>query len=174
MIEKIVETTIDRQRLIECGQNIGIGVSGGADSMVLLEVLYRLQQRRSCSFRLFVLHFEHGIRGEESVADMQFVRQYCAERGIPCIFEQRDVPAYAAQHGLNLEDAARRLRYDFFARCRRQHGLESQGPWLGSAAPHTRMLTPWAPSSCLTHVASLALSSPAETCAAGWGLPLRA
>jgi len=125
MIEKIVETTIDRQRLIECGQNIGIGVSGGADSMVLLEVLYRLQQRRSCSFRLFVLHFEHGIRGEESVADMQFVRQYCAERGIPCIFEQRDVPAYAAQHGLNLEDAARRLRYDFFARCRRQHGLEA-------------------------------------------------
>ena len=49
----------------------------------------------------------------------------------------------------------------------------SQGPWRGSAAPHTRRLTPWAPSSCLTHVASLALSSPAETCAAGWGLPLR-
>ena len=40
----------------------------------------------------------------------------------------------------------------------------SQGPWLGSAAPHTRRLTPWAPSSCPTHVASLALSSPAETC----------
>ena len=52
MIEKIVETTIDRQRLIECGQNIGIGVSGGADSMVLLEVLYRLQQRRGCSFQM--------------------------------------------------------------------------------------------------------------------------
>ena len=50
----------------------------------------------------------------------------------------------------------------------------SQGPWLLSAAPHSRRLTPWAPSSCLTHVASLALSSPAETCAAGWGLPLRA
>ena len=50
----------------------------------------------------------------------------------------------------------------------------SQGPLLGSAAPHTRRLTPWAPSSCLTHVACLALSSPAETCTAGWGLPLRA
>ena len=50
----------------------------------------------------------------------------------------------------------------------------SQGTLLGSAATHTRRLTPWAPSSCLTHVGSLALSSPAETCAAGWGLPLRA
>ena len=49
-----------------------------------------------------------------------------------------------------------------------------QGPWLVSAAPHTRRQTPWAPSSCLTHVACLALSSPAETCAAGWGQPLRA
>ena len=50
----------------------------------------------------------------------------------------------------------------------------SQGHWLGSPARHTWRLTPWAPGSCLTHVASLALSSPAETCAAGWGLPLRA
>ena len=49
----------------------------------------------------------------------------------------------------------------------------SEGPWLGSAAPHTQRLTPWAPSSCLTHVGSLALSSPAETCAGGGGLPLR-
>ena len=47
-----------------------------------------------------------------------------------------------------------------------------QGPCLGSAAPHTRSLTSWAPSSCLTLEGSLALSSPAETCAAGWGLPL--
>ena len=50
----------------------------------------------------------------------------------------------------------------------------SQGPRLGSAAPHTRRLTPWVPSSCLSLVDSQALSFPAETCAAGWGLPLRA
>ena len=50
----------------------------------------------------------------------------------------------------------------------------SQGPRLGSAAPHTRRLTSWAPSSCLTHVVYLALSSPAETCAADSGMPLRA
>ena len=49
----------------------------------------------------------------------------------------------------------------------------SQGPWLGSAAPHTQRLTSWEPSSCLSHVDSLALSSPAETCAGGWGLILR-
>ena len=49
----------------------------------------------------------------------------------------------------------------------------SQGPWLGSAAPHTRRLTPWAPSKCMTDVGSLALSSPAETCASASGLILR-
>ena len=48
-----------------------------------------------------------------------------------------------------------------------------QGPWLGSAALHTRRLTPWAPSKCMTDVGSLALSSPAETCAGGSGLILR-
>ena len=48
-----------------------------------------------------------------------------------------------------------------------------QGPWLGSAAPHTRRLTPWAPSKCMTDVGSLALSCPAETCAGGSGLNLR-
>ena len=49
----------------------------------------------------------------------------------------------------------------------------SQGPWLGSAAPHTQRQTPWAPSKCMTDVGSLALSSPAQTCAGGWGLFLR-
>ena len=57
-----------------------------------------------------------------------------------------------------------------------QHRTESTrlpGPWLGSAAPKTRKLTPWAPSKCMTDVDSLALSSPAQTCAGGSGLILR-
>ena len=49
----------------------------------------------------------------------------------------------------------------------------SQGPWLGFSAPHTRKLIPWVPRKCMTDVGSLALSSPAETCAGGWGLILR-
>ena len=49
----------------------------------------------------------------------------------------------------------------------------SKGPWLGFAAPHTQRLTPWVPRKCVTDVASLALSSPAETCAGGWSLILR-
>ena len=51
-----------------------------------------------------------------------------------------------------------------------QRAPGSQGPWLGSAAAHTRRLTPWEPSKCMTDVGSLALSSPAETCAGGSGL----
>ena len=46
-------------------------------------------------------------------------------------------------------------------------------PWLGFSAPHTRRLIPWVPRKCMTDVASLALSSPAETCVGVWGLILR-
>ena len=49
----------------------------------------------------------------------------------------------------------------------------SKGPWLGFASPHSQRLTPWVPRKCVRDVGSLALSSPAETCAGGWGLILR-
>ena len=49
----------------------------------------------------------------------------------------------------------------------------SKVPWLGFAAPHSQRLTPWVPRKCVRDVGSLALSSPAETCAGGWGLILR-
>ena len=58
-----------------------------------------------------------------------------------------------------------------FSATRRAPG--SQVPWLGFSAPHTRRLIPWVPRKCMTDVGSLALSSPAETCAGGWGLILR-
>ena len=54
-----------------------------------------------------------------------------------------------------------------------QRAPGSKGPWLGFAAPHTKRLTPWVPRKCATDVASLALSSPTETCAGGWCLVLR-
>ena len=55
---------------------------------------------------------------------------------------------------------------------RRKKAPGSKGPWLGFAAPHTQRLTPWVPRKCVTDVGSLALSSPAETCAGGWALTL--
>ena len=96
------------------GAHVLAAVSGGADSVALLclldEAKERLQLTLSC------VHVEHGLRAEASLGDMAFVRDLCAQKHIPFYAEQVDVPAYARQHGMGLEEAARALRYACFER----------------------------------------------------------
>ena len=73
MLETLVEKTIKKYNLISLGDRVGVAVSGGVDSMVLLHVLYTLSRRSG--FYVYALHFEHGIRAEESVGDMHFVEE---------------------------------------------------------------------------------------------------
>lgn len=86
-------------------------VSGGADSIALLELL-ALGAVGSVD-SLEVLHVNHLLRGEESDADEAFVVARCSELGVACRSVRFDVAAYAADEGLNLEDAGRRVRYRF-------------------------------------------------------------
>lgn len=88
---------------------VGIAVSGGIDSMTLLDLL-----RQECDF--VVLHVEHGIRGEASLGDAAFVEAYCERNGYEFRCFHVDAPAYAAEHGVSLEVAARELRYGVFDR----------------------------------------------------------
>ena len=90
------------------GQRIGVAVSGGADSVCLLHVLRELAPR--WELRLAVLHLDHGLRGEESRQDAEFVRAMAADLGLP--FELRRAEL-AASPG-NLEQAAREARLAFF------------------------------------------------------------
>ena len=57
------------------------------------------------------MHVEHGIRGQEALDDAEFVKNFCAERGLAFVCRHVKAPDYALQNGLSLEDAARRLRY---------------------------------------------------------------
>ena len=91
-----------------------IAVSGGLDSMVLLEVLHRLAARHD--WRLGVAHFNHGLRGAESDDDEKFVKEQAAKRRLRCVAEGGDSGALARREGLSLEMAARRLRHAFLAR----------------------------------------------------------
>ena len=93
-------------------------VSGGADSMCLLHLLH------SRGIEVIAAHYEHGIRGEESRRDARFVEDWCRERGIRCLVEHGDVPAWAAERGLGLEEAARELRYEFLERSAGAMGCE--------------------------------------------------
>jgi tRNA(Ile)-lysidine synthase len=104
---------IREQAMLRAGDSVGLGVSGGADSVALLRLLDELSGE--LGVRLAVLHFNHQLRGAESDADESFVAQLAAARGIEFIAGREDVAATARARGLNLEDAARRLRYAFFA-----------------------------------------------------------
>lgn len=89
-------------------------VSGGADSMCLLHLLWSGREQRGIS--VAAAHFEHGLRGEESLRDAAFVEDWCRERGIPLRLEHGDAAALAAEKGLGVEEAARELRYAFLER----------------------------------------------------------
>lgn len=81
------------------------GVSGGADSIALLLLLLR------AGLDVLAVHFEHGIRGAESVADADFVVKFCRERGVACRVIPLNVPE-RLRRGENLEAAARRMRLE--------------------------------------------------------------
>ena len=95
------------------GSRVLAGVSGGADSVCLCLILHELSTKMN--FSLEVIHVEHGIRGEESRNDAAFVEKFCDQLGIVCHMQTVEVLAYAKQHHLGEEEAARILRYQAFA-----------------------------------------------------------
>jgi tRNA(Ile)-lysidine synthetase-like protein len=96
------------------GSPIVIGVSGGADSLVLLHLF--VQARKRHGWELHVLHVNHQIRGSDAEADARFVESVAAEWDVPCTVEQFNVPAIAQARRLSLEEAARQARYTALGR----------------------------------------------------------
>ncbi len=92
----------------EGGKRIAVAVSGGADSMVMLALYVE------AGADVVVVNVEHGIRGEESQNDSDFVRDICKRNGITFFGKSVDAPAYARQKGISVELAARELRYGIF------------------------------------------------------------
>lgn len=98
-----VAATLERYQMLVRGPRIGVAVSGGADSVFLLHALHTL------GLPVAVLHVNHQLRGAESDADEAFVRDLAASLGLPAHVLHAPVPAG------NLEQEARRTRYEFFA-----------------------------------------------------------
>jgi tRNA(Ile)-lysidine synthase len=111
------------------GQRVGVGVSGGADSVALLLLLMEL--REELGMVLSVAHLNHKLRGAASDADEKFVRSLAASHGLEFYGETVDVAGRAKRKKANLEDAGRRARYEFFAR------LVAGGKVDGVAVAHT-------------------------------------
>lgn len=111
-IKEKVTNYIVRNDLIKQGDTIIIGVSGGADSICLLFLLSEISS--SLGSKIKVLHVEHGIRGEASLKDAEYVKKLCDDKGIDCRVINIDAARYARENSLTLEEAARILRYRAF------------------------------------------------------------
>ncbi len=111
---------VSPQLLPECGETVVCAVSGGLDSMCLLDLLVRwCGQRQDC--RVIAAHFNHRLRPTAD-RDEAFVRDWCAENGVPFVSGAGDVRAAAAREGLSLEEAARKLRYAFLRKTAADQG----------------------------------------------------
>ena len=112
-LEDIASATVAHHDMLRPGAVVVAMVSGGADSVALLRLL---AAGALCEFGgLSVLHINHQLRGEASDADEAFVTALCDELGVACTTVRADVSALADAEDLNLEDAGRRVRYDFAA-----------------------------------------------------------
>lgn len=109
--------------LADCAPDtpILLGFSGGADSVALLHVLAELQTRYG--FSLTLAHVNHGIRGAEALRDRAFCEERARAYGLELCILDADVPSYAKERGMGIEEAARQVRYDYFAHLMKERGI---------------------------------------------------
>ena len=109
-----VRRTIRRHGLIPEGSRVLVGLSGGSDSVALTRLLVELAEHGEFAVA-GVAHLNHHLRSTAG-RDEAFCRDFAARLALPVIVEQADVRAFADAERLSIEDAARRLRYDFLGR----------------------------------------------------------
>lgn len=111
MIEKIL-TFAEKFNMFPAGAYVVCGLSGGADSTCLTLCLWELRDK--LGIQVEAIHVNHHIRGAESDRDEQFCREFCRRLGIKITVEDLNVPRYAEENSLSIEEAARELRYEAF------------------------------------------------------------
>jgi len=103
---------MEAQKFLRPGDRVGVAVSGGADSVALLLLLLELRER--LGIVLSAVHFNHKLRGKASDADEKFVAKLAAKHGLEFHSASGDIAKKAKKERANLEDTARRARYDYF------------------------------------------------------------
>jgi tRNA(Ile)-lysidine synthase len=104
------------QGWIDSTETMMVAVSGGGDSVALLDAL-----EETYHGRIIVAHLEHGIRGTSSVADADFVRDLCQKKNLDVVIRSVSIPRQR-HRGESMEEAARRIRYKFLEGARDSFG----------------------------------------------------
>ena len=120
MLKNVLEF-IKKNRLIENGERILIGLSGGADSVCLTHILYSLKSE--LNIELFAAHVNHGIRGEEAKRDEEFAKNFAKSLDIPIFIKHADVITEAKNRGVSEEMCGRQIRYEFFEETVKEHNI---------------------------------------------------
>lgn len=111
----IINKFIEKEQLFEANSKILLAVSGGIDSMCLLDILYKLH------YNIGVAHLNHKLRQAESDEDEQFVKQQCKNYKIDCYTTQVDVKSIADTEKKNISEVGRTERYKFFTELIKKH-----------------------------------------------------
>jgi tRNA(Ile)-lysidine synthase len=99
---------LSQKRLCTGKDKILLAVSGGLDSMVMLQLF------RICDFKISVAHVNFQLRGSESDGDEQFVKDYCLKHSLKFFTKRFNTSQYSIENSLSTQMAARELRYDWF------------------------------------------------------------
>lgn len=119
MREKVIYT-IETYNMINKGEGIVVGLSGGPDSACLIHVLSTL--RSLYDIKLYAVHLNHMIRGEEADRDEKYSMELAKSLDIPFYSEHYDIPRYAKEKGMSEEEAGRHFRYKLFEKIAKQVG----------------------------------------------------
>ena len=118
MKDKVIET-IKKYELIQAKDKIVLGVSGGPDSISMLDILRQIQEE--FDFEIVVAHINHMIR-KEAIQDEEYVKKYCEKNNIKCFVKRIDVIDIANNKKIGTEEAGRLVRYEFFDEVLKQTG----------------------------------------------------
>ncbi|MEI6090238.1 MAG: tRNA lysidine(34) synthetase TilS [bacterium] len=114
-----VEKFLKNEIYVDNTATILVGVSGGVDSVSLLDSLALLSEK--FYFKIIIAHYNHSLRGADSDADEDFVKDLAIKYGFDYFSAKGDVVSYAEKNSISIELAARQLRYNFFERTSRNH-----------------------------------------------------
>jgi len=118
VIQKI-QNYIEKGKLLNIGDKVVVGLSGGADSVVLLHILHKL------GYSCIAAHCNFHLRGEESDRDEQFAFKFAASLNLPFFKKDFDTKNFAKEHRISIEMAARDLRYQWFAEQTENHQADA-------------------------------------------------
>ncbi len=110
MVKNVAEY-MKKHHMLENGDTVIAGISGGADSVCLLSVLSKL--RETMNLTVIAAHVNHLFR-ETAKRDEEYVRNLCKDMDIPCYVRSMDVENLAKEQGISFEEAGRKVRYSFF------------------------------------------------------------